>query len=183
MPDNSYYVPQSVASGPNRGTGAWYFVLNMDPDNGDLRAAEDSELHDDQDAEDESRREALRQVPLKDSNQEIARKKGRVANSGQNRLKPGTHLPIEVGGTSQANGEVSKERLAVVRPQRYGTLGTLPTKGKDNGFRQRSGFSRLEFDELDDEQGGDREPLIKQVRLHTYLVEILCLVIQIMASL
>lgn len=150
----------------------------MDPKNGDLRAAheagqpqhnldaEESERHGDQDAEDESRREVLRQAPTKDSNQDVAREKGSVATSGQSPNNPGTHVPMEVSGTIKGNGDASKERLAVVRPQRYGTLGTPPTTGKGNGFRQRSGFSRLEFDELDDEQGGDREPLIKQVRLY-----------------
>ena len=63
----------------------------------------------------------------------------------------------------------SKKRRKLVYPYPggiYGAFCEIPALAGSDGFRQRTGFSREEFDAFYTEQGGDRGYLFKQPRNH-----------------
>lgn len=63
----------------------------------------------------------------------------------------------------------SKKRRKLVYPYPggiYGAFCEIPAVAGSDGFRQRTGFSREEFDAFYAEQGGDRGHLFKQPRNH-----------------
>lgn len=92
--------------------------------------------------------------------------------SPEQRPKP---MPVSAmvggGGTKavEPNDPSSKKRKKLVYPYPggiYGAFCEIPAVGDSDGFRQRTGFSREEFDAFYAEQGGDRGHLFKQPRNH-----------------
>lgn len=66
-------------------------------------------------------------------------------------------------------GDPKKRRRKLVYPYPdgiYGSFCDIPAVAGSDGFRQRTGFSREEFDAFYAEQGGDRGHLFKQPRNH-----------------
>ena len=73
------------------------------------------------------------------------------------------------GAAAETNDPSSKKRRKLVYPYPggiYGAFCRIPPVGGSDGFRQRTGFSREEFDAFYAEQGGDRGHLFKQPRNH-----------------
>lgn len=120
----------------------------------------------------ESRREVLGHAPtyaLDDSQsvESVLRDHARAPTTFQQLQERGRCLLMFLRG-SKTNDGTFTERLALVyshSEERYGTVDAVPAEGRLARFRQPTGFSRQEYDEFSDGQGGDREYLMKQVRV------------------
>lgn len=112
--------------------------------------------------------QSAQQQPRKESEGRTVRL-GLEQRQQQMRSAAGTGTAGMVVKTGDPSLDSKKKRRKLVYPYPggiYGAFCDIPAVAGSDGFRQRTGFSREEFDAFYAEQGGDRGHLFKQPRNH-----------------